>query len=61
MEDLAVVQDMMVMYQEEELRARTMDLAIMEAWATMHSARCTISLNHRLALVWKETRLDNRL
>jgi len=53
MQDLAVVQDMMLMYQEKELRARTMDLAIVEAWATMHSARCTISRIHVLALVWK--------
>ncbi len=47
-----MMQDAMLMYQEKELRARTMDLAIVEAWATMHSARCTISRIHVLALVW---------
>jgi hypothetical protein len=47
-----MMRDMMVVHQEKGLRARTKDLTIKEAWATMHTARCTSSLVR--ALVWEK-------
>jgi len=49
--EVSMMQDMGLVYHEKGLRARTKDLTIKEAWATMHTARCTISLACVLALV----------
>jgi hypothetical protein len=49
-----MMRDMVLVYQEKELRARTKDLTILEAWATMHSARCTTPLDWVIASAWEQ-------